>query len=42
MSAEEFDVKSGDTLSFDGKLPHGFRDIVTPVIEFVTVSTRPV
>ncbi len=38
---EEFEMSEGDTLSFDAKLPHGVRDILSDEIEFVTVSTRP-
>ncbi len=38
---EEFPMSAGDTLSFDAKLPHGFRDIRSDEIEFITVSTRP-
>lgn len=38
---EEFDMSSGDTLSFDAKLPHGFCEILSDEIEFITVSTRP-
>jgi mannose-6-phosphate isomerase-like protein (cupin superfamily) len=38
---EEFQMSEGDTLSFDAKLPHGVRVILSDEIEFVTVSTRP-
>ncbi len=38
---EEFRMSEGDTLSFDAKLPHGVREILSDEIEFVTVSTRP-
>jgi mannose-6-phosphate isomerase-like protein (cupin superfamily) len=37
----EFSMKPGDTLSFDAKLRHGFREIVSEAIEFITVSARP-
>lgn len=36
-----FVMASGDTLSFDAKLPHGFAEIRSPAIEFITVSSRP-
>lgn len=39
--AEEFALAPGDTLSFDAKLPHGFRKISGDAIEFITVSSRP-
>ncbi len=39
--AEDFPMKAGDTLSFDAKLPHGFSEILTDAIEFITVSVRP-
>lgn len=39
--AEQFSLQPGDTLSFDAKLRHGFREIVSDAIEFITVSTRP-
>ena len=39
--AESFDMQAGDTLSFDAKLPHGFREILSDEIEFITVSSRP-
>ncbi len=38
---EEFPISAGDTLSFDAKLPHGVREILSDEIEFITVSTRP-
>ena len=38
---EEIGMSAGDTLSFDAKLPHGFDQITTDAIEFITVSTRP-
>ncbi len=38
---ENFAMTTGDTLSFDAKLPHGFSEIVSDSIEFITVSTRP-
>ncbi|WP_170765092.1 helix-turn-helix domain-containing protein [Ruegeria lacuscaerulensis] len=38
---QDFAMSAGDTLSFDAKLPHGFRDILSDEIEFITVSTRP-
>ncbi len=38
---EDFAMTTGDTLSFDAKLPHGFSSIVSDSIEFITVSTRP-
>ncbi|WP_406645544.1 helix-turn-helix domain-containing protein [Aliisedimentitalea scapharcae] len=36
-----FVMASGDTLSFDAKLPHGFAEVRSPAIEFITVSSRP-
>ncbi|EEE36115.1 DNA-binding protein [Rhodobacteraceae bacterium KLH11] len=39
--SEAFPMTAGDTLSFDAKLPHGVREILTDEIEFITVSTRP-
>lgn len=36
-----FDLAPGDTLSFDAKLDHGIAEILSPEIEFITVSTRP-
>lgn len=38
--SEDFDMSAGDTLSFDAKLPHGFRKIHSQKIEFIAVSTR--
>ena len=38
---EDFNMSTGDTLSFDAKLPHGFREILSDKIEFITVSTHP-
>lgn len=38
---EEFMMGTGDSLSFDAKLPHGFCEILSEEIEFITVSTRP-
>lgn len=39
--SEDFEMLAGDTLSFDAKLPHGFRNILSEKIEFITVSNRP-
>lgn len=39
--AETFSMQAGDTLSFDAKLRHGFCEIVSDAIEFITVSARP-
>lgn len=39
--AESFHVEAGDTLSFDAKLPHGFQEIQSGSVEFITVSARP-
>ena len=39
--ASDFPMGAGDSLSFDAKLPHGFRRIISEEIEFITVSTRP-
>lgn len=39
--SESFEMSVGDTLSFDGKLQHGFREIRSSVIEFITVSAKP-
>ncbi|KIC07629.1 DNA-binding protein [Leisingera sp. ANG-M1] len=38
---EIFEMSAGDTLSFDAKLPHGFKEIRTEAIEFITTSTKP-
>jgi transcriptional regulator with XRE-family HTH domain/quercetin dioxygenase-like cupin family protein len=38
---EDFVMTTGDTLSFDAKLPHGFCEILSDCIDFITVSTRP-
>ncbi len=38
---EDFAMETGDSLSFDAKLPHGFCEIVSDRIEFITTSTRP-
>ncbi|WP_282121020.1 helix-turn-helix domain-containing protein [Ruegeria atlantica] len=38
---EDFVMATGDTLSFDAKLRHGFCKIMSDEIEFITVSTRP-
>ncbi|MEM7317505.1 MAG: XRE family transcriptional regulator [Pseudomonadota bacterium] len=39
--SELFELASGDTLSFDTKLAHGFVQITGSHIEFITVSARP-
>ena len=39
--SEDFEMSAGDTLSFDAKLPHGFHQILSDKIEFITVSSRP-
>ncbi|SFU16928.1 helix-turn-helix domain-containing protein [Sedimentitalea nanhaiensis] len=39
--AQVFALAPGDTLSFDGKLPHGFTEITSDYIEFISVSARP-
>ncbi len=36
----EFELSPGDTLSFDAKLEHGVSEILSPEIEFITVSFR--
>ena len=38
---EVFDLGPGDTLSFDAKLAHGFAEILSDRVRFVTVSSRP-
>ncbi len=38
---EHFDVRAGDTISFDAKLAHGVCKIVDDHVEFITVSARP-
>ncbi len=38
---EDFAMQEGDTLSFDAKLPHGFKKIKSGTIEFITVSMKP-
>ena len=37
----EFELETGDTLSFDAKLDHGIVEIQSREIEFITVSSRP-
>ncbi len=37
---EIFEMRVGDTLTFDAKLPHGFSEIGPEGVEFVTVSTH--
>jgi len=36
----KFELSPGDTLSFDAKLEHGVSEILSPEIEFITVSLR--
>ena len=36
----DFELSPGDTLSFDAKLEHGVSEILSPEIEFITVSFR--
>ena len=38
---ERFEMREGDTLSFDAKLPHGFAEIGGDHVEFMTASSRP-
>lgn len=38
---DSFPMSAGDTLSFDAKLPHGFGEIISEDVEFVTVTFRP-
>lgn len=38
---QAFEMSPGDTLSFDAKLTHGFSEIITNTIDFLTVSSRP-
>lgn len=38
---EEFDLATGDTMSFDTKLAHGFIEITGDHVEFITVSACP-
>ena len=38
---ETFDMAAGDSLSFDAKLPHGFAEIRSASIEFISTSTKP-
>ncbi len=40
--AEEFELSSGASLSFDAKLPHRFVEIQSDEVHVLTVSTRPV
>ena len=37
-----FDLAPGVSLSFDGKLPHGFAEILSDQATIITVSTKPV
>lgn len=39
--SERIELEEGDSLSFDTKLAHGFAEILTEYVEFITVSTRP-
>ena len=39
--SELIDLAPGDTLSFDTKLAHGFIEITSDHMEFITVSARP-
>ncbi len=39
--AQVFALAPGDTLSFDGKLPHGFTKISSEYIDFISVTARP-
>lgn len=39
--ASDFPMCAGDSLSFDAKLPHGIRRIISEEIEFIAVSSRP-
>lgn len=38
---QEMLMQAGDTLSFDAKLAHGFSEIRSEAIEFITVSSKP-
>lgn len=38
----EFDLAPGASLSFDGKLPHGFTEITSDEVRIVSVSIKPV
>lgn len=38
---QDFSMQAGDTLSFDAKLRHGFCEIVSEDIDFITVSAKP-
>ncbi len=39
---QEFPLKAGASLSFDGKLPHGLLKIVSDKIVMISVSSKPV
>lgn len=39
---EIFDLSAGVSLSFDGKLPYGFTEILSDEVNVITVSTKPV
>lgn len=40
--SEEIEIEAGDSLSFDAKLVHGFKKILSATIEIITVNTRPI
>ena len=39
---EVFDLGPGVSLSFDGKLPYGFTEIISEEVTIISVSTKPV
>lgn len=39
---QNFDLQAGGSLSFDGKLPHGFAKIISNEVVMISVSSKPV
>ena len=39
---EIFDLSAGASLSFDGKLPYGFAEIISDEVVIISVSTKPI
>ena len=40
--SEEFDLAPGVSMSFDGKLPYGFSEILSDEVVVISVATKPV
>ena len=39
---EVFELGTGASLSFDGKVPHGFAEILSDEVVVISVSNKPV